>query len=223
MQNHSTDDLPDPGMLNALSYGWRKMTANFLVFFLAVLVLVVLDIPFGGDLKDHSAWYNLMAFGYWLLFLPVFTYGADLIFLRGVRGDDVDIKDIINGFYNYLNVVLTALLVFGLIGIALVFFIVPGIYVACRLVFASYLVMDEGLDPVAAVEGSWRITTGHAWKIFLLGICSVLICIVGFCLLLVGLLPAIMWAKAAFAAMYLSITDQTADEFAGEEAVMTND
>jgi hypothetical protein len=33
-------------------------------------------------------------------------------------------------------------------------FVIPGIYVACRLVFVSYLVMDEGLDPITAVEAS---------------------------------------------------------------------
>lgn len=198
------------------------MKTNFLVFFLVVLVLIVLEIPVGGDVEDQSTWYNLMAFGYWLLLLPVFAYGGDLIFLRGVRGDDVDIKVIISGFYNYLNVVLTSLLVFGLIGIALFVFIVPGIYVACRLVFASYLVMDEGLDPVAAVEGSWRMTSGHAWKIFLLGFLAVPICIAGLFLVIVGILPAVMWIKSAFAAMYLSITDQTADAFVSEE-LATND
>lgn len=222
MQNHRTDDLPEPGTLNALSYGWQQMKTNFLVFFLVVLVLIVLEIPVGGDVEDQSTWYNLMAFGYWLLLLPVFAYGGDLIFLRGVRGDDVDIKVIISGFYNYLNVVLTSLLVFGLIGIALFVFIVPGIYVACRLVFASYLVMDEGLDPVAAVEGSWRMTSGHAWKIFLLGFLAVPICIAGLFLVIVGILPAVMWIKSAFAAMYLSITDQTADAFVSEE-LATND
>lgn len=186
-----------------------------------MLVLIVIEIPFGGETVNHSILYNLLAFAYWLLFLPVFTYGADLIFLRGVRGDDVEIKCIIDGFQNYLNVILTALLVFGLIGIALIAFIVPGIYVACRLVFASYLVMDEGLDPVAAVEGSWRLSRGHVLKIFALGLVSVLLGIVGFLMILIGLIPAVMWAKAAFATMYLSITQQTSaplEDVASEDA-----
>lgn len=33
MPNHDTVDFPEPGTLSALSYGWQKMTANFLVFF----------------------------------------------------------------------------------------------------------------------------------------------------------------------------------------------
>ena len=211
----SSDDLINSGTIGSLSYGWGSTKTNFLVFFLAVIVLIVLDIPLNpngvdadGEVVEPATFYSLGLFAYWLLVLPVFDYGADLIFLRGVRGDKVQIQEILNGFYNYLHVVLTALLVFGLVGIALVIFIIPGIYVATRLVFASYLVMDEGLDPVQAVEASWRMTRGHAFEIFFLGLIAVLLGIVGFILLFVGIIPAIMWAKASFAAMYLSITQE---------------
>lgn len=204
--------FPIPGVGSALGRGWREMKANFLVFFLAVLVITVMMTPFNSpDFNNDSGGevstlMGLVIFAYWLLLFPVLEYGEDLIFLKGVRGDGVQIKSIVSGFDNYINVVLASLLVIGLIGISLVVFVIPGIYVACRLAFTSYLVMDEGLDPIQAVEASWRITRGHAWKIFVLGFVSVLLFIVGFCLLIVGLFPAVMWSKAAFATMYLSIT-----------------
>ena len=222
MNNHSNYVWFEPGTFRALAYGWQQMKANFLVFFLVVLVLIVTDIPTNLDfatedghvaISDSSSpLYAFLKFAYFLLFLPIIKFGADLLFLRGVRGDDVEVKDIIEGFHNYLNVILASLLVFGLIGISLLFFIVPGIYVACRLVFVAYLVMDEDLDPVEAVKASWRITRGHGWKIFCLGFMSCLIGVAGFLLLIIGLFPAVMWAKASFAAMYLSITEQGPDE-----------
>lgn len=213
-----------PGVGDALSYGWNGMKSNFLMFFLVVLVLIVADVSLemttdAADVAmddEHEATstvLNLIGFAYWLLFLPLVGYGADLIFLRGVRGDTFEITDIISRVHNYLNIVLASLLVFGLIGISLFAFIIPGIYVATRLAFVSYLVMDEDLDPIAAVEGSWRMTKGHAWKIFVLGFISLLLGIVGFLLIFVGLIPAIMWAKAAFAAMYLSISEGAAEEY----------
>lgn len=222
MNSHSNFVSFEPGTFRALGYGWRQMKANFLVFFLVVLVLMVADIPSNLDFvpqdrnqEGHvlisdsiTPVFAFLKFAYSLLFLPIIKFGADLLFLRGVRGDDVEVKDIIEGFHNYLNVILASLLVFGLIGISLLFFIVPGIYVACRLVFVAYLVMDEDLDPVEAVRASWRITRGHAWKIFCLGFMSLLIGVAGLLLLVVGLFPAVMWAKASFAAMYLSITEQ---------------
>ena len=207
----------EPGTGRALAYGWGRMKANALLLFLATVVVVAVEIPmqgnsmeFGGD--PLEAIYALLFFAYAVLFAPIINYGADLIFLQGVRGDRVEIKRIFDGFGNYVNIILANLLVFGLFFIGLVVFIIPGIYVACRLVFTSYLVMDEGLDPVAAVEASWRLTKGHAWKIFLLSLLSILIFIGGFVLLLVGIFPAIMWTKASFAALYLSISQSNNEE-----------
>ena len=204
----------EPGTGRALAYGWHRMKANALHLFLATVIIVVVEIPmqgnsmeFGGD--PLQAFYALLFFAYALLFHPIIDYGADLIFLQGTRGDEVQIKRIFDGFQNYVNIILASLLVFGLVIIGLFVFIVPGIYVACRLAFVSYLVMDEGLDPVAAVEASWRLSKGHALKIFLLGLLCTLLFIGGLILLLVGIFPAIMWAKSSFAAMYLSISQDT--------------
>lgn len=210
--SHSATTYPEPGVGSALGSGWRKMQDNFLVFFLPVLVMVVMEVPFqganmgGSDGDDVSPFFGLLGFAYRLLFMPVVNYGIDLVFLRGVRGDPVEMKSMFDGFYNYINVVLTALLVFGLVCIGFIALVIPGIYVACRLVFASYLVMDEGMEPIAAVEASWRITRGHAWTIFLLGLTSFFLFVLGMALLLVGIFPAIMWIKASFASLYLSIT-----------------
>ncbi|PCH59174.1 MAG: hypothetical protein COC19_07460 [SAR86 cluster bacterium] len=203
----------EPGVWAALSYGWGSMKKNFLVFFLVVLVLMVLDAFLDAPTKmKDSTWAGLLLFAFWVLLKPVIEFGADLVFLQGVRGDEVKVGTIFDGFNNFINVILTSLLLFGLIGISFLFFIIPGIYVACRLVFASYLVMDEGLDPVAAVEDSWDITRGHTWEIFCLGFVSLFIIIGGLLLLIVGLIPAVMWIKSAFAALYLSCVDSNEPE-----------
>lgn len=200
------EPLPEAGIGSALTYGWRRMKDNFLVLFLAVLVVVVFMVPLEVDGEEFDTLLQFLSTAYALLLYPIVNYGADMIFLKSVRGDQVEVKRIFDGFRNYINVVLASLLTFGLIGIGLVVFLIPGIYVACRLAFVSYLVMDEGLDPIAAVEASWRITRGHAFKIFTLGVLSVFIFIAGLALLLVGVFPAMMWIKASFAALYLSIT-----------------
>ncbi|MDP1929996.1 MAG: hypothetical protein Q8L60_00895 [Gammaproteobacteria bacterium] len=212
VQDRMMEEDSEPGVLSSLGRGWTEMKDNFLVFLLAVLVVCVFMIPMniGGE-HDDSALLGVLETAYMFLIYPIIGYGADLIFLRGVRGDKVEVKTIFDGFNNYVNIVLAALLVMGLIGIGLVVFIFPGIYVACRLAFVAYLVMDEGLDPIAAVEASWRITRGHAWKIFVLGFLSIFIFIFGLILLVVGVFPAMMWIKASFAALYLAITGPTTD------------
>ena len=81
--------------------------------------------------------------------------------------------------------------------------------------------MDEGLDTVAAVEASWRLTKGHAFKIFLLGVTCIFMFLGGLILLLVGVLPAIMWACSSFAALYLSISQNS--EPMGEQPAATDE
>lgn len=213
VQDGMIEEVYEPGVGSALSRGWTEMKGNFLVFLLAVLVVCVFMVPMnldGGG--DNSALVGILETAYMFLLYPIINYGADLIFLRGVRGDRVEVKSIFDGFQNYVNIILASLLTTGLIGIGLVVFIFPGIYVTCRLAFVAYLVMDEGLDPIAAVEASWRITRGHAWKIFALGFLSIFIFIIGLILLIVGVFPALMWIKASFASLYLAITDDGSDE-----------
>ena len=65
--------------------------------------------------------------------------------------------------------------------------------------------MDKKLDPIEAVELSWKLTRGHGWQIFLLGFVSIFIAILGLCLLIVGIFPAIIWISSSFAALYESV------------------
>ena len=115
-------------------------------------------------------------------------------------------KEMFDGFrHNYMNIILANLLTFAIIGIGIVFLIIPGIIIACRLAFVPYLVMDKNLDPVAAVEKSWEMTLGHGWKIFGIALMAIPVFIAGILCLIVGAIFAIIWIKAAFAAIYHAV------------------
>ncbi len=226
--SNETTAIPGASYGGALSSGWQSMKANFLAFLLIVLILSVLDLPLelAGGLSGamHHDWeasnvlLQIFLTAYFFLLRPVCDYAADRLFLQGVRKIKVNVAEIIIGFKNYMNIVLANLLVFGLVGIAMVALIVPGIIVACRLVFTSYLVMDKGMDPIQAVETSWKLTRGHGWKIFGLGFTSIFIFILGLCLAFVGVLPAIMWIKASFASLYEAVlAEKNEDFFPGTE------
>jgi uncharacterized membrane protein len=106
---------------------------------------------------------------------------------------------------NYLHIVLANLLVFALVVIGFFALIIPGIIIACRLVFVSYIVMDKKLDPIEAVELSWKLTKGHGWRIFFMAIISFFIGLFGFLMLIVGIFPAIIWICSSFASLYESV------------------
>ncbi|HCN83533.1 MAG TPA: hypothetical protein DIT07_07895 [Sphingobacteriaceae bacterium] len=156
---------------------------------------------------------EFLALAYWLLFLPVISSSSNLLFVKAVRNEALDLKDIIIGFKNYLNIILAHLLATALIGISFVALIIPGIIVGCRLAFVSYLVMDKGLDPIEAVETSWKMTKDLAWRIFFLYLASILIFILGLCLLIVGIFPAIMWVQSSFASLYEAVLNDRKDLF----------
>jgi uncharacterized membrane protein len=62
--------------------------------------------------------------------------------------------------------------------------------------------MDKKLDPIEAVETSWRLTRGHGWTIFFMGFVSFFIYLFGFILVFVGIFPAAIWVSSSFAAIY---------------------
>lgn len=209
--------LIPPSAEGSLKFGWNKMKQYFLPLLLVVLVLVVANVPLDSikettkEMTANKVLLQILGGAYWLLLLPVFEYSADLLFVQATRNQKLDYKDLLAGFHNYLNVVLAHLLTSALIGLALVALIIPGIIVACRLAFVSYLVMDKGLDPIAAVETSWKMTRSHGWSIFWLACTSILIFILGLICFIVGIFPAILWIKASFAAFYESVLMKEAE------------
>jgi uncharacterized membrane protein len=203
---------PQAKVRGSYKYGWQQLWKYFLYFFLIMVIVGLFESPVSvvqnseDDNGGTMVLLHILVAAYSLLFLPIVKYGADLLYLRGIRNERVDISELFDGFKkNYLNIVLANLLTFAIIGIGFVFLIIPGIIFACRLVFVPYLVMDKNMEPVAAVEKSWDMTRGYGWKIFGMGVLAVLTIIAGLLCFIVGVFIAIIWVHAAFAAMYHAI------------------
>lgn len=218
-----------PKFGTAYGTGWTVMSNNFLRFLLVIIVLALITSPMGvfNSADNHhfydgfdnpahffesatlgiaAAFLGFIGLLFTFLVLPVFQFGSKMMFVQGVRGQMPDFDYLIAGFRkNYLNIVLANLLMIALIGIGIVCLIIPGIIIACRLAFTPYLVMDRGLDPIQAVEESWRLTRGHGWTIFFMAFVCIFIMIGGFICLIFGALVAAMWIKSAFATLYQSV------------------
>jgi hypothetical protein len=159
-----------------------------------------------GSLGILAAFFGFIAMLYAFLISPVFNYGGSMIFVQAVRKMKPDFEYLIKGFMeNYLTIVLANLLVVALVILGCIALIIPGIIIGCRLVFVSYIVMDKKLDPIEAVEMSWKLTKGHGWRIFFMGFASIFIIIFGLCMLIVGIFPAIIWVSSSFASLYESV------------------
>ena len=210
----STTELkvPQTTISGSYAYAWQQMWKYFLYFFLIIIIVGIAESP-SSSLKDavenQDAGYialQLIIAAYMLLVFPILNFGGDLLFLRGIRNEKIDLKEMFIGFKeNYLNIILANLIWFAIVGIGFIFLVIPGIIFLCRLAFIPYLVMDKNMDPVAAVEKSWAMTRGHGWKIFGMGLLAILVAILGLLCLIVGIFFAIIWINGAFAALYHAI------------------
>ena len=221
-----------PQVGNVYSYGWQIMKTYFLPLFLLLLITGVIGMPAGfinnrpifsfDEFRHTEGWKFVMneniirntagaimlkifALAYTLFVINPIGYGAKYVRLKAVRRETFDVKEVFDVFKNYLNVVLAALLASSIIIIGFIFLIIPGIVFACRLAFVPYLVMDKKLDPVKAVEESWRMTRGYGWQIFWMAILAFFIGVAGFLCLFIGLIFSIIWVGASFAAMYQAV------------------
>jgi len=202
-----------PNVGAVYNYGWEIMKKYFLPLFLVIILVSVISSPISmmeGPEEHHPSGIILRIFGLaFILFVvnPI-EYGADYMFLKAVRNIQFDVKELFDVFKNYLNVVLAALLAGSIIFIGFILLVVPGIVFACRLAFVPYLVMDKKIDPVKAVEESWRLTKGYGWRIFGMALLAFPILIAGLIALVVGVFVSIMWINAAFAAMYQAVLEE---------------
>jgi hypothetical protein len=185
----------DSSDLHRLPFNWRSGWDNNMQHIFTL-----------GSLGLLAAFFGFLAMLYSFLISPVFSYGGSMIFVQAVRKLKPDFEYLIKGFMqNYLTIVLANLLVVALVILGCIALIIPGIIIGCRLVFVSYIVMDKKLDPIEAVEKSWKLTKGHGWKIFFMGFVSIFIFIFGLCMLFVGVFPAAIWISSSFAALYESV------------------
>ncbi|MFC2072106.1 hypothetical protein ACFLUU_05275 [Chloroflexota bacterium] len=200
-----------PGVGASYRNGWRQMRKYFLELFLIGIIGFVIGIPsgMGGDPREGAAAVGILGvlgFIYAILIANPTDYGISFAYLKAARNDRLEIKDMFEAFRNYWNAVLANLLVGVIVIIGLFLLIIPGIVFACKLVFTPYLVVDRRMDVIEAVKESWRMTNGHAWKVFLIGLLGIPIAIAGLICLVVGIIPAIMWITATFASLYHSVS-----------------
>jgi len=208
--NDQYDFHPDAG--NSYSVGWKVLMAAFVELLVISIVYMILSGPVGVIQwkVDSFEWFllPLVFFGivYGVFVAGPIQYGAKWVFLKAVRGERIEVRDIFVVFQrNYWNAVIANIVVGIIVGLGFVMLIVPGIIFACRLAFVPYLVVDREMDVMDALRVSWDMTRGYGMQIFLMGLLAVPVVIVGLICLFVGVFVSVMWISASFAVMYHAV------------------
>ncbi len=205
------DDDFRVGVGSAYGNGFRQLKANFLILLLITVVSIVITVPSSviGSLVEEggvvAGFLGLISVAFGILVNNPIGYGVSYSFLRAVRDEPVEVSNMFEAFYTYWNAVLAALLVGFIIIVGIIVLIVPGIYFACKLAFTPYLVIDRKMDVLDAIRESWRMTTGSAFTVFLVGLTAVPVLLAGLLAFGVGVIFSVMWIAAAFAALYHAV------------------
>ena len=214
-----TIPMPAPKVGSCYANGWRQLWKYILELLLITVIGIMISLPlaWSNEVREAggagAAFLGIFALAYGILLTNPIDYGISFAHLRAARGDRLEVKDMFGAFQNYLNAVLANLLVGIIVCIGLVLLIVPGIIFACKLAFVPYLVVDRKMEAVEAVKESWRMTGGHSWRVFIIGLLAIPIAIAGLICLGVGIIVSIMWIRLAFASLYhaVSVSGEASD------------
>ena len=208
----NTTFVSDTSTGDNYSKGWKLIFTTFIELLVVTLVYAVIQIPTNGfQIKpDHFEWFMvpivMLAIGYGIFIAGPIGYSTKWVFLKAVRREKIEVKDMFAVFErNYWNAVIAGLVTTIIIVIGFFMLIVPGIIFACRLAFVPYLVIDQKMEAMEALKASWAMTKGHGWTIFAMALLAFLIVIAGLIVLIFGVLISAMWITAAFAILYHSV------------------
>jgi hypothetical protein len=170
------------------------------VFMVLVLIvsftiepLLSFDDSLSRNILSTATWQTQLASGIINIFYATpLVFGLMFVYLGTVRGEKVKYGNIFAAFQNYPDVLLVGFIytvistgmsflltfiaahspVLGAL-LALAWFVF-SIFLVCKLAFVPYLLLDRHLKAIEAIRTAWNMSAGHAWKVFLIGLFSVL-------------------------------------------------
>lgn len=122
----------------------------------------------------------------------ILTFGFVIFVIRVVKGNTSFSLDAWKqNIVSYLKYFVVTIAVSFAVMLGLLLCILPGIYLALRLEFASIaMANDPSLSISDAIKKSWDITEGHLFDVFLIWVLSFAIACIGLMLCCIGVIPA---------------------------------
>ena len=120
----------------------------------------------------------------------VLSGGYIALLLNHFRGGHIEFDDLFAVDSRWISYAFVTLIKSFFIILGFLCFIIPGVYLSIRWIFAEMLVIDQGMRPLEALRASSKMTEGNRWKLFGLTLLGTLFIIIGFVFLVVGALIA---------------------------------
>jgi len=119
----------------------------------------------GGDAgalqRDTGDAFGLQVVG--LLLTLALSAGLHRFHLRHLREESVSPLAIFAGLSRPLSVGIAFILYYALLLVGLVFFVLPGIWLMVRFMYAPLAIVDQKLGPIAGLRESARVVSALGW------------------------------------------------------------
>lgn len=119
------------------------------------------------------------------------------------------IADIFSQYRLFFKYLLASILYYLAVLVGSILLITPGIYLAIRLKFYDYFIVDRRSGIIESLKKSWLITQGSVWNLFLFRLLLGLINLLGLLALMVGLFATLPITMVATAFVYRKLLTQS--------------
>ncbi len=201
----------------ALREGWRTVKRN-LKFLIVIMVInaavnIIPDIPNAFIPPERQdALFGMLSIGIALIAAVVqllFSLGLIKISLLLIDGQPAKVSDLWSQKHKLWRYCVASVLYGLIVVVGILFFIIPGIYLALKYQFYSYRVVETNEGVLEALRRSGSFTVGIKWQLLGFSLILMLINIVGAAALLVGLLITVPLSMLATAHVYRQLSGRS--------------
>jgi len=207
---------------DSMAVGWEYTKKRFWSFLgvlgLSVFIVLLPQVAeFGvAFVSDKSAPFMMLGMGLKVssalltIFMGLGVINIQLRIIKDLPFNSNDLWTHIGKFWAYLGV---SILYTIMVGVGILFFIVPGIIVALTFMFAPYFVVNNRCGPIQALKASAAITEGAKWELFflmlVLGIIESLSWVFGLFTFFITTILGTMFAKLTMTYVFIQLINKT--------------
>lgn len=207
MEQRSIDLVP----LFKFSFSQFKKYASFVIgamltyYVLAILpqIYFVLNAPENPTTKSQIVQIILMMVQVFL------SLGFTKIILLLAQNKFVEVADMFNNFRLFLSYFVASFLYGMGIFVGLFLLVIPGIFIAIRLQFYPYFIIEQGDASIKALQKSYYLSQNLTVELLLLGITVVALNILGVLFMGIGIVFTYPITTLATAVVYKSLIDKS--------------
>jgi uncharacterized membrane protein len=196
---------------SAVKFGWETVKSNLVFFIVLEIIAIFVPSVVNSLASSFSRSFPLLSF---LLFVVglglrfVISLGLLKIALMFVDGKKAQLEDLFSVRQPelVLKYIGAAIIYVLLVGVGLLFLIIPGIYFLLSYFFYNYAVIDKGAGPIDALRISGNLTRGVKLDLLVFLIVLLAINLLGLLVFLVGVLVTLPISMLATAYVYRKLS-----------------